>query len=635
MATSATRSTVRRAPCRDRRARRRPRRRESQMPPLGAHNQRGPKRRKLRDLDSLNLDNCYYACEDRGYHLDPDVRVGLEVSQDADGYWLPEDEITDSTAIEEELFPWLEYYSAGMIESPELPTLPATWKRSVFFRRKETRRPPQTDLLTGSVSSLLPSTPATANATPVVKMPGCHLESSMNGCPLEYCSDYLNDVRIPSPLLYHNSQLQYVPPSDDARSNWNNPCFEFAYGQQKPEPDFTSYRPTAGGSIQAELADLPRRESLGFALCTAASSRHKPEASHISDGSHDSSTYGDPPSSLVDCPDSRRPTGNIQYHPSTGDVHNAQSFTSVGLEPFWYNDYPKRQSSRRKEANVPRDVGPIVDNLIFPTLPTPPCHEDKFAVDGSINRNTVQPEANQATSDWEQARESSPSSSELIDKPPPRSIPDAEVAALCAVRRRREAQATRLSPSRKEDRSTSGDAPLGATAKVAFLPCTDLVPARLYQHQFVAWPPSISAANITEEPDNISAVLKAIDWLEELDMLKPYAGGRLGLSALSLRPDERESDSRTDISTPEATSRPVSPVPIESHGALWVEEADSGRHDEGFSTDNERYSEVGLLDETLSEEDWANWDWDFEEDVDERIGLFATEWEAASEERLL
>ncbi|EXJ68879.1 uncharacterized protein A1O5_07811 [Cladophialophora psammophila CBS 110553] len=584
------------------------------MPPLEAHNQRGPKRRKLRDHDSLSLGNCYYDCEDRGYHLDPDVRVGLEAPHD-DRYWLPEGELTDPTASEEELFPWLEYYSAGTIESPELPTLPATWKTSGIFTRKETRRPPQIDLLTDSVSSLLPSIPATTNATPIIKIPGCHLESSMNRHLPEYYSDYLNDVGIPSPLLYHNSQLQYVPPSDDARPNWSNPCFEFAYGQQKLEPDFTSYRPTAGGSIQAERAGLPRRESLGFALCTAASSRHKPEASHISDESHDSSTHGDLPSSPVDCPDSRGATGNIQYHSSTGDVDNAQLFTSDGPEPFWYHDYLKRRNSRRKEANVPRDVG-------------------LYAADSALP-NTVQSEANQASSNWEQTRECLLSSPELIDKPPPRSIPDAVVAAIRAVRRSREAQATRPSPSRKEDRSTSGDAQSGATAKVAFLPCTDLVPARLYQHQFVAWPPSISAANITEKLDDISAVLKAIDWLDELDMLKPHAGGKPGLSAPSLRPDGHESDSSTDLFTPEATSSPVSTVPIECHGALLVEQADSGRYDGGFFTDDERYSEVGFLDETLCEEDWANWEWDFEEDVDERIGLFATEWEAASEERIL
>ena len=37
---------------------------------------RAPKRRKLRDHESLNLKDCAFRCEERGYHLDPDVHIG-------------------------------------------------------------------------------------------------------------------------------------------------------------------------------------------------------------------------------------------------------------------------------------------------------------------------------------------------------------------------------------------------------------------------------------------------------------------------------------------------------------------------------------------------------------------------------
>lgn len=79
MTTLSSTAAKRRSARRIRHARSRARRltQTNTVPSSGAH---APKRRKLRDQESLNLEDCFFQCEERGYHLDPDVRIGREVA---------------------------------------------------------------------------------------------------------------------------------------------------------------------------------------------------------------------------------------------------------------------------------------------------------------------------------------------------------------------------------------------------------------------------------------------------------------------------------------------------------------------------------------------------------------------------
>ncbi|OQU95261.1 hypothetical protein CLAIMM_01494 [Cladophialophora immunda] len=579
--------------------------------------------------------SCYYSCEDRGYHLDPDVRVGLETSRNAYRYWVSEGDITDPTLAVEEPCASLEFSAVGTSERPHLPTSSETKSKKVVFKRKDLQSAPQTDFLTGSTSPPLPSIPNTPNATPRVQIPNWYLESSMNGRPPDYHSDYLYDVRIPSPLLYHNSQLEYVRPSNDPRPTWSAPGFEFAHGQQKPEPDFTSYRPIENSDTQDERTNLQRHGSLGFAICTAASSRHKAEASHISDDSHDSSTHGDA-SPLPDCLASRGPTGRIQDYPSTADTNSNQTVAPNGVQVPWYTHSFMRKNSDCNEVNLPRDVGITGDNLIFPTMPTPVHLEHTLAAHCSIN-SPFQPEVNRATGNWEKVGTGLYSCPGLVDNTPLPSISDAVEAAVRAVRRGREAQATQLSPGRKDDEFFSDGTLPGALSKAGLSPCMDIVPARLYRHQFLPWPPANSLADVgRRRSSDMTGVLRMVDWLEELNTPRPYEDGPLGVPVLTPQLRDTDFDLSKDILTSESALSPVFSAQLQCHRALSVHEAAPGRHDEGYFTCCERYSEVDLLNEPSSDEEWADWDWDFELDhVDDRIGLFGTEWEAASKEDML
>lgn len=61
-------------------------RRLNQQRASGPSNRRPVKRRKLRDQASLDLGECLYECQERGYHMDSDVCLGRGVF--STGQWL-------------------------------------------------------------------------------------------------------------------------------------------------------------------------------------------------------------------------------------------------------------------------------------------------------------------------------------------------------------------------------------------------------------------------------------------------------------------------------------------------------------------------------------------------------------------
>ncbi|KIW81249.1 hypothetical protein Z517_04274 [Fonsecaea pedrosoi CBS 271.37] len=626
---SSTSSTYRRTARRDRRIRHRARFPKPNPPQLKTSRRRGPKRRKLREQDSLDLDNCYYACEDRGYHLDPDVRVGLEINHDETPYWFSDDSITDRSIAAEEPCPLLDFSAVGALARPSPTISSETGGGKVIFKRKGTRSLSEADL-TENPSPPLPPILMTAKARTSIQLPSCHLEPSRNRCPPEYHSDYLNDVRIPSPLLYHSSQFEYTTPSDNPWLTWNVPSFEFAHGQQKPEPDFTSYRPVVCGAALDERTHMQRNESLGFAVCTAASSRHKAEASHVSDGSHDSSTHGDVLSSGDDL-DSQELTRTNQEYSLVADVDRNGLVTPMGLDFPWYHDFFMPKVSYSQEIAVPPDVAPSEDNLIFPTLPTPINLDHALIACCSVN-NIVHPGGNQAARSWERAGRGLPSFRDPVDTTPSPSMSDAVEAAVRGACSASEPQTTRGSLDSRDDTITSDGPYPGAAIKVVIPPCMDLVPARLYRHQLIAWPLSTAAVEARNRRDSdVSAVLRMAEWLAGLNTLRPYVGGQLGLPLPKPPGNDAGLNSRRNMSTFNDTLSSVLSARVECHGEPAEDEADSGSPDEGYFTCSERYSEADLLEDTPTDEEWVDWEWDFQsDDVDERIGLFASEWEGAT-----
>ncbi|ETI22615.1 hypothetical protein G647_06691 [Cladophialophora carrionii CBS 160.54] len=277
---------------------------------LKGPNRRAPKRRKLRDSDSQNVEGCYYACEDQGYHVDPDVHVGREAVLKGNKYWPLDKDVTDPTVNIAESPPF-----AGL---PEPLPGPDTKRGSVIVKRMQLHGSPQLDLLTGSVSLPEPSLPTTPDATPRVKMPYGDEPSSTNNSPSRCSSGYTGSLEFPSPLFYHDAQHGYIPPSDTVHPAWGIPYFEYACGQAQPEPDFVSYR-SMPAAPQTRPPLFERQESLGLALCAPASSKHRLEESCISDESHDTSTHGCPLPPLLDCSDCGETQVTLPCGPSNTD----------------------------------------------------------------------------------------------------------------------------------------------------------------------------------------------------------------------------------------------------------------------------------------------------------------------------
>lgn len=56
-------------------------RRLAQTTPFPSNRALPTRPRRLRDQESLNLDDCFHHCGDLGYHVDPDVHIGREAAQ--------------------------------------------------------------------------------------------------------------------------------------------------------------------------------------------------------------------------------------------------------------------------------------------------------------------------------------------------------------------------------------------------------------------------------------------------------------------------------------------------------------------------------------------------------------------------
>ncbi|KAJ9609495.1 hypothetical protein H2200_005822 [Cladophialophora chaetospira] len=617
---SSTKATVRRSARRQRKAKH-PGQRLGSSIPTSAIPRQGSKRRKVRNHDSEDLEGYYYACGEHGYRHDPLSRHGSVATSKGNRYWLLEADITDPTMNTEEAFPLLEHPEPASQYEQFHPGLLARTD-TVVVRERKSQRSLRLDQSLELPPSLLPSLPTTPYVTPRVKLPYGNPPSSVDKILPAQSPGYLDDIEIPSPLLYHNLDDGYVPPSNNAAPCWGIPYFEYAYGQARPQPDFTSYRPVAAPALPRR-ASVDRRESLGFALGGAASSRHKAEESHISNESHDSSTHGCPLPRLSDAPDS---SSQCKH----GNDFFCESPLDVPLDPewSWAGDVPR--PGRHEEAERSYSFPCGGDDLVYPTLPTPAYIRDALAANYMLN-NVVQPWANQAAGLWDLA---SPGQQTLTGP----CIPFLRTPEAPSALRYLAPLATGCEsavPGQGGDLDLWSKADMGMVTPTGTPKRPDLVPARLYQHQFIAWPatPPISAPYIKERtPSDVDIVsndsdnvLKMLDWLVDLNTAVPCP-----------RRNQDTSDSPSEKLTEEIVYQcceevaTPGPVACGSHGAMSCEALhpdDEALHftrgDEDYATTSYHDPEAELLSESKTDDEWAYWDWgtDSEDDIKSGFGI--------------
>lgn len=427
---------------------------------------RSPKRRKLNDHASERDERCSKNSEQQRSPPDPVGLVGTRPSSEgrllfsiskvraevpvAEDRSSRSEDITAAFVACDEPFPRIAGSESRTLASNESMLEQRTRRGTVVYRPHETHSGPNIDGFHSASSSLHPSLPTTPNATPRIKCPGQYFPSPILKTAAEYSPGYLNAVEIPSPFLYHSLSQDYVPPTPNVHLGWNVPYLEYAIGRTHPEPDFTSYRPMP----------VDRRESLGFALCAASSSQHRAEASQISTESHDSSDDG--------CPLSR----SRDYSGRGGTATDSQSCRdlahvlvgdqdSIIVDPewSWAEDILRLSRLRHIEAEPFPVFFGMDDNLIIPTAPNPACIGVAL-VPNCVVDDTVPLGADPTSRLWDGSMRT--------------------ISAPCGAHN----PFTTVS--------------LGAGARGSTSACLELVPDRLYRHQFTPWPPmSLTATAFT------------------------------------------------------------------------------------------------------------------------------------------
>ncbi|EXJ58409.1 hypothetical protein A1O7_05834 [Cladophialophora yegresii CBS 114405] len=656
------------------------------MSPKGA-NRRAPKRRKLRDSDSQNVEGCYYACEDQDYHVDPDVHVGHGAVLDGNKYWPLDTDVTDPTVNIAEPLP-----SDGFPE-PLSSAYPDTKRNSVPGKRMQPHDSPRLDLLTGSVSLPGPSFPTTPDATPRVKLPYGNPPSSMNNSSSQCSSGYAASVEIPSPFLYHDAQYGYIPPSNTVDPAWAFPYFGYACGQVQPEPDFVSYR-SMSTAPQARPPLFERKESLGLAFCAPTSSKHRLEPSCISDESHDTSTHGCPLPELLDCSDCEETHVTLHCGPSNTDsaadwqlgIFNGPEWPSagdfvarrrfyhvinqpyeplsttddpVGPKPSYYGDFVARRRfyhvvdpplilpntgnnlvapeipctgdfvARRRfyHAEDRPCVYPSTgDNLIYPTLPTLGYAPHIMAAHRSIN-DAVQAWRNDPAACWEASaktiRTLTGPDDHIMVAPP-------AMVQMFPSPNSYTTESLENVYDHEESDPVSSNVHIGAAVQASLPLYMDVVPARLYQHQYITWPAAMPAAvpdlgaavatNIEDSSSDSENVQKLFDWLCQFKSLEvPAEDNQIVSDSLPEAPTEEAGyQCCGDVPTPEAeaSARQCAPWPSTLHPD--DEAMHCSRHDEGYVTASGHYSEVEVLSQCGSEDGWVYWDWESETENEDR-----------------
>ncbi|EXJ90316.1 hypothetical protein A1O1_03415 [Capronia coronata CBS 617.96] len=619
-------STVHRRIRRTRRRRSHARRFQRQPSPAPP-SRRPAKRRRLRDQESLNLQECLYDCQDQGYHLDEEVWVGHGVSLNDNHFSLLDLDVTDPTAVVEGPYSGITNSPPGcaalMHPDPDSSAKGPETKtgRGLFAVRKPSERDTGADT-SRPTSPVLPSIPTTPDAAPRVRFPDSYPGPVREEDSHRYQSGYLDGIQIPSPILYHTQSGERLAISIER----DFPRFELAYSQPRPEPDFTSYR--VSGDTDRLLEDAGPQQYI---------------------------------------------TTRRDQYPTMGNPSWAMNSTN--------NWYPSDQSGHPNIGQfvVPRPCRPGIGNLAWPSLPYPNpllevCQTGRTVDDtvvfpkilpsafvedtvssGHSANNIVQPWANQAASGDEPVKTRVTISSMLCNETHPYEELD-------------RAKEQALTPDGQQLPSTTYDAvkclkihgaalslnPDNTTEKVAYHNAgnrTDLVSAKLGRHQLTGWSPKADGsdsaphvsrllqARLDSQQSEEKKVSKMAEWLEGLSHpIDPETPGESSSHEASRALMDRLFDNavqkvngagQTDTKQDPALSA-VGTVDKITDSKDNQDHAAEDEAEEAYYTANEDDSDVEMVNAVPSEDGWADWDWEWDVDSngeEERIGLCATGWE--------
>jgi hypothetical protein len=268
----------------------------------------------------------------------------------------------------------------------------------------------------------------------------------------------------------------------------------------------------------------------------------------------------------------------------------------------------------------------IDDNLIYPTLPSPRYAPGVITAKCSIN-NIVQAWSDESITYWEDSaqhvRALTGPDDHIMVAPP----------IMIQIFPSPNSYTTEILENvydQGDSDPISANGHIGTATQDSLSACIDVVPARLHQHQYIAWPAAMPAATPTsggavsmsfEDPCNDSEnVHKLFNWLDELNLLglKPEDSQNVSGSFSDQPTGDRGYQCCEDvpISESEHGTRQCASRP----GALQADNdtMQCSRYDEGYVTASDHYSEAEVLSESQTDDGWAYWDWESETENEDR-----------------
>ena len=423
----------------------------------------------------------------------------------------------------------------------------------------------------------------------------------------------LDDISIPSPLLYHKRSRELLARSweDDIPGELTR-LFVLKCGQDLPEPDFESYK--LFDETTATPSAVPEQQAFVAARLPVIDSklrglRNIPHPPWIQQSSRLPSGSTSP---LL------RATTGSSTPKASSHMTSSSNATVIG---------PKMKRSTTYDYEQPLQNLTSSD-LIFPTLTMSgqcvdsPIEARSFGLWDSPSKKPqfIDDDPDIIFKRW--------SAFEQIINQPKDDFQPCEPAD----------QSRKASKGKWSAGATSEiDSPTSPEAKANVRPpvgCMDLVPARLYTSQFIGWPSRVSyqpdyhmasyptlRAPVSGDSD-ANQILKMARWLED------FGYGKMRVPKLLVAADLRSSFDEDFKTTPD-------PEPIDAelihHSDVTVspsEATDSPPvdvRDEGYFTCQESGSEIGVEESTLSDDDWPEWDWEPEDQDQEKDNLASKE----------
>lgn len=411
-----------------------------------------------------------------------------------------------------------------------------------------------------------PTAPFTPEASPFIGMPGSF--QGVSGTSDAFSTNfYLDNIRIPSPLLYHKSRRESVCRMSQMPT-WDFPDFELAHGQPKPKPDFVTYRNIDPDNETKVTQNPHSTKDATLAVAKQPSlGRHSPQSSDTWENALDSTIKRaeqsiSSPNHLIQS----AKLGQLWRRLDTSDTLDMPG-------GFTWNAFPEEIDEEGTLSHTiifERGIQSEDGNLIFPELTIPPNDQIMDVIPWS--NNIVIPWASNTTISSPPVLETKTPSTNF-----PSPCRDLVLAASCPA-------TLIVLPGKRQSYSS--------TAKLA----------PIDHHEYKGG----EVVQITQRPKPIMAPEQEsrTHVMNEFNVLADETLGKFAI---------RRGGSTT--------------LPHSCHGALLQGSPcfETDEEDEGYFTSYQIGADAELLDHDESDSDWSQWEWEIDPSEEGNAGAATCE----------